>query len=228
MNDTNALRARIVTWAESNGRDLPWRLNTSTFSLLLAEVLLQKTRAHDVVPVWRRLSTAYSSPADLAHADPQTLLDLVRSLGLGRQRVQRLQTAAAWASTKQGDLRGLGPYGQAVICLSRGERAKSPPVDGNVARVISRLYGLRFPRGEARKKPEVSSRVQSLMGDASPRAQLKVIYALVDLGALICTPRAPLCGTCPARADCKSSQLATPSPTALPRGGGTASDTSRN
>lgn len=93
---------------------------------------------------------------------------------------------------------GLGPYGSAILYLSSGQPPTTSPVDGNIARVITRLYGLSFARGEARKKPEVKTAVDSILSlQPSPDGALETVYALVDLGAAICTPHKPNCPACP-------------------------------
>ena len=166
---------------------------------------MQKTRGPDVAPVWAALIERYPTPNALAVADPFKVEALVARLGLRAQRTSRLQLMAAeWANDGyRGDLPGLGAYGSAIVGLSLGRRPAAPPVDGNVSRVVSRVLDLSFERGEPRKKPEVREAIADLLGGRPPRRQLAVLYAVVDLGAKLCTPRAPDCGRCPIAPECR-------------------------
>jgi A/G-specific adenine glycosylase len=92
---------------------------------------------------------------------------------------------------------GLGPYGRAIIGLATGRTIDKPPVDGNIARVMSRYYGFSFLRGEPRKKPEVIQAVGKMLSATSTSQKLASIYALVDIGDAVCKPRKPACGVCP-------------------------------
>ncbi len=189
-----------VCWAMAHGRQTPWRVTANTYRLAVAEILLQKTKGQDAEPVWRAVISAYPTAESLASATDQDLHRIVSQLGLGTQRVDRLRKMAAALVTKGTNtkLPGLGPYGSAVVALTAGFDSPVPPVDGNIARVICRVFGLTFQRGEPRKKPEVKQAVACLLGSRKhPRDKLQVAYALVDLGATICTPLRPSCTNCP-------------------------------
>lgn len=194
---------RLLVWAEAEGRRMPWRDGADPYALAVAEVLLQKTRADAARPVWSQVLSQYPDAAALAVAKEPDVTSVVGSLGLGRQRASRLIAMARALAMGSASLPGIGPYGAAVLALSRNETPAEAPVDGNIARVVSRLDGLAFDRGEPRKKATVKDRVRSLLdaaGDAS--AQLRVLYALVDLGATVCTPRSPRCADCPIQRSC--------------------------
>ena len=86
--------------------------------------------------------------------------------------------------------------------LASGDLPEFPPVDGNIARVVTRLGGLEFERGEPRKKPEVRAAVATMTQGLTSFDALETVYALVDLGALLCRPANPCCTSCPLRRAC--------------------------
>lgn len=186
---------RLTRWFRANGRAFPWRAEESTdYELAVAEVLLQKTKAVDAEPVWRELISRYPTPASLADASRGDVRSVVRSLGLGNQRTARL-IALAHSIVDGTGLAGIGPYGRAVVCLSSGHDISAPPVDGNVARVMQRVLGLTWDRGEGRKKREIREAMTEYL--AATPVPLSALYAVVDFGALVCTPTRPRCPDCP-------------------------------
>jgi len=191
------VRTRLLRWSRYHGRDYPWR-HAALYGVVVAEVLLQKTRA-DAVMVLRRWPDADS----LLRARPQTIQRLVAPLGLGEQRTQRLRAAVRWDVGQTNAPSGIGPYGQGVVALTTGTQPARAPVDGNIARVLTRLSGYTWSRGEPRKQPEIRNDISTLIDGPSERG-LRVLYALVDLGALICTPRNPQCTDCPLERQCAS------------------------
>jgi A/G-specific adenine glycosylase len=236
--DVIELGKKILAWAEKEGRRPPWREFADPYRLAVAEILLQKTKARDVEPIWEQVVHRFSTPHALADAKEEEVFTIVQPLGLGTQRTSRLKRMAAELATRgaSSPLGGLGPYGQAVIDLSSGRQPSSIPVDGNVARMISRYYGMKFDRGEPRKKPEVRAAVAQLLAhESSPLAKLKTLYGLVDLGDAVCKPRKPNCAVCPVAPACQFAQACardatnsrTAEASANARGGGTASETRR-
>ncbi len=234
--DAADVSATIRAWGIYHRRLLPWRAATVRYPIVVAEILLQKTVAESAGPVWTRVTTQYPSADWLAVADPIELRQMVSILGLGNQRVRRLISAANALVRGAERVPGIGRYGSGVVALATGETDGPVPVDTNVARIVSRVWGLSFQRGETRKKPEVSALTASLLASApSAVDKLSLLYALVDLGALVCTSRKPSCATCPLVDSCcwarnvspPSSTRAISSASARPSGGGTASETSR-
>ena len=212
---------------------------SDAFALALAEVLLQKTRAAAAVETWCELVRLFPTPSSLLEASDVEVQRLVQPLGLGVQRTGRLKAMARnWdALSETGkSLPGLGPYGSAVVRFAMGVEDAAAPVDGNIARVLTRFYGFTFEKGEPRKKPAVRNAVRNALQEAcGTEAKLLVIYALVDLGAVVCKPGKPSCEECPLRVTCVFSKSLAEvskrtSATATPRdcasGGGTASETS--
>lgn len=186
----------------SFGRSFPWRDSRDPYRLAVAEVLLQKTKAPDAEPVWSAVIERYPTAIALDRADPTDVHAVVASLGLGLQRTGRLQRAARAIVTNEATPR-LGPYGDAMVAMSLGNATQSAPIDGNVARVVQRVLGLKWDRGEPRKKPELRSGAWTLLessGDAGER--LRFMYGLLDFGATVCTARRPQCGSCPLASAC--------------------------
>jgi A/G-specific adenine glycosylase len=205
-NDPAALARTLLSWEDRNGRRYPWRLLADPYLLAAAEILLQKTKAADVEPVWKCLTNRFRTPTALARASDKRILSIVSGLGLGVQRTRRLKMMAAAIAESRGSLAeipGLGTYGSGVVLLSLGFEPHGAPVDGNVARVICRHSGFGFEHGEPRKKPEVARAVQALMDTQdSPHHKLGLLYALVDLGQIICKPFVPAHLNCPLAPTC--------------------------
>lgn len=196
------MSAAIVGWSMSFGRSFPWRDTRDPYRLAVAEVLLQKTKAPDAEAVWSALIERYPTAIALDRADPDDVRAVVASLGLGLQRTARLQRAARAIATNEATPR-LGPYGDAMVAMTLGDPGDSVPIDGNVARVVQRVLGLRWDRGEPRKKPELRAGARSLLEASGDNAgRLLFMYGLLDFGATVCTARRPLCATCPLAAGC--------------------------
>ncbi len=186
----------------SFGRSFPWRDSKDSYRLAVAEVLLQKTKAPDAEPVWSAVIERYPTAIELDRADPDDVHAVVASLGLGLQRTARLQRAARAIVSNEATPR-LGPYGDAMVAMTLGNPIESVPIDGNVARVVQRLLGLKWDRGEPRKKPEVLAGARTLLeasGDGAGR--LRFMYGLLDFGATVCTARRPQCAACPLASAC--------------------------
>ncbi len=229
----------LIAWAEVEGRRPPWREHLNPFSLAIAEVLLQKTKAESIVDIWRECVRVFSTPQMLAEAPDRRIYEIVRGLGLGFQRTGRLKAMAeSWPDLRDtgSTLPGLGQYGSGIVRLASGQHLTTAPIDGNIARVMRRYYGFSFERGEARKKPEIKDATWNLLQEvAEPHRQLMLVYGLVDLGAIVCRPSKPNCGECPLLITCSSvlSSNSSDSRSSLidsarhwAKGGGTASETS--
>jgi A/G-specific adenine glycosylase len=207
-------KARIVSrtleeYAEHTSRDFPWRRSGLTpFQILLAEVLLQQTRAESAAPVWERLIARYSTPREIQSAPFDQLYGLVAPLGLGTQRVRGLKSMSAFLMENGGtvpdridqllDLPHVGPYiAHAVACFGFDQRV--PIVDSNVLRLFGRLYGEAFSN-DNREEPRAWSFASiSVLAAKSPRTHN---WAMLDFTAEICRARKPRCFMCPLRSSC--------------------------
>lgn len=207
---TSALASDVVIdWFDANARDLPWRdPAVSGWAVLVSEIMLQQTPVARVEPVWRVWMDRWPTPSALAAAVPGDVVRAWGKLGYPR-RALRLHAAATVIATEHDDvvpadvdvllgLPGIGAYtARAVAAFAYGRRA--PVVDTNVRRVVARaVHG-------AAEAGSPSSRdlgdVEVLLPEVEKTAA-RFSAALMELGALICTARAPRCVDCPVLADC--------------------------
>ncbi len=188
------------------GRSFPWRGEKNLFRLAIAEVLLQKTRAQTVVPVYEVLCYRYPRARDLARASNVTIQGLLLPLGLHAKRAEQLRAMAAiieqrgvdiledWKETLK-SVPGLGSYGaRAVSCF--GRRIAVGIVDANVARIERRVFGLLERDSRAAVFQEYADRIAEA-ADAPDYTN----YGLLDIGASVCLS-VPRCGLCPLKHVC--------------------------
>ncbi|PJF46906.1 MAG: A/G-specific adenine glycosylase [Chloroflexi bacterium] len=202
----SALASRLLRWFERHKRDLPWRREPrDPYHVWLSEVMLQQTQVATVIPYFERWTQRFPTLETLAAAPLDEVLKLWEGLGY-YARARNLHAAARiivherrgqLPRTVEGlmALPGVGRYtAGAIASLAFGARA--PVLDGNVRRVLSRIFGLARPT-----EAELWTLAESLL----PRRRAGAFNeALMDLGATICTPRAPRCSACPLRALCKA------------------------
>ncbi len=203
-------------WYRQHGRhDLPWRKNRTPWRVLLAETLLHRTRADSVAAIYPLIVREFPSPeAVLEH--PERWRELTRPLGL----VWRVETFIRTCSElvrKHGArvpdefpaleaLPGFGHYvSNAVMCFGFGERAAL--VDTNTIRLAGRIAGRNLDPGRHRSRA-VREAVAGL-GPDGETPDAKDNFALLDLAALVCTPRAPRCMVCPLREACVTGRCLT-------------------
>lgn len=216
IRNVAALRGRLLAWFDVRGRDLPWRQGPEgardPYRVWVAEVLLQQTQVSRGRPYYERFLQAFPDVHALALAPLDAVLKAwegcgyyarARHLHRGAQQVAQQgfpRTYQAWLAVP-----GVGPYTAAAITsLAFGEaRAVN---DGNVRRVLARLAAQPAPTDAW-----VQARADALLDPARPGAWNE---ALMDLGATVCTPRAPQCGACPLAPDCAA--LASGTPVAFP------------
>ena len=196
-----ALARALTRWGRRNARAYPWRGQLPLWQALIAEVMLQRTRADQVVPTFNQFRDRYRSPAALALANEEEFAGLVAPLGLrwrGRLLVQlteeivRLDGALPLNQTALEALPGVGPYAAAAT-LSLHANRRAVPIDSNIVRVLCRLVGATYD-GETRRKRWLRELADAL---TPPRAHRDYNYAVLDLAALVCLPRNPKCDECP-------------------------------
>lgn len=198
-------------WWSTNVRSFQWRRTRDPYEVLLAEVLLHRTRADQVAPVYQNLLEQFPTLAALAAAGPEELRTRLRSLGLS-WRVDLLHLMAQDLVERFGgsipveeeallSLPGVGPYiAAAVRCFAFG--LPDPILDTNTVRVASRLYGV--PATDASRR---SRRFRELLGRLmDPEHPREHNFALLDHAALTCTPRDPKCPQCPVSQHCAYGQ----------------------
>lgn len=211
------LAPSLLAWFDENRRELPWRSDRTPYRVWLSEVMLQQTRVAVVVEYFRRFIARFPDVHHLAAAGEDEVLSLWSGLGY-YSRGRNLHAAARVVVERHGGrfpssaeglrtLPGVGPYtAAAVASLAFGESAAV--VDGNVARVLARLSNDQTPVDSARGREGIRARAQLLV-DSSSRPGA-VNEALMELGALVCTPRSPSCGACPWRSPCAALQSGRP------------------
>ena len=205
----NALAKKLLAWFAVARRDLPWREEPrDPYRVWVSEVMLQQTRVEVVVPYFLRFVDRLPTLAKLAAASPDEVLSLWSGLGYytrARNLHRAAQAAGAALPGSYAELRelpGFGPYtAAAVASLAFGE--DQALVDGNVARVLGRLYRL------AGDKDQVRKAAWELAPTLLPRGRGGAFNeALMELGALVCTPRKPRCDLCPVASLCQGRDVA--------------------
>ncbi len=205
----------LLAWFQSNGRDLPWRRTRDPYAVWVSEIMLQQTRVKKVLPYWERWMGALPDIRAVALAKPETLDKLWEGLGY-YTRVRNLQQAARLVVERHGGrfpegfeqvlaLPGIGRYTAGAVCSIAFDQPR-PVLDGNVIRVLTRLYGIAGdPRQGATnallwRLAEGLTRRAWRMG--TPGSCSRFNQALMELGALLCTARQPRCGACPVARCC--------------------------
>lgn len=201
--DIKRLRSALLRWFSRSKRTLPWRRNRDPYAIWVSEVMLQQTTVAAVIPYYERFMRRFPDAASLAASSEDEVLGLWSGLGYySRARSLRL-AAKQIVETHRGlfpqdmetalTLKGVGRYtASAVTSMAYG--MPHAVVDGNVRRVLSRLHAVRRP-GEA----DAQRMAQALLSLRSPGAWNE---AMMELGALVCTPRKPRCDACPVRPHC--------------------------
>lgn len=217
----------IISWFRENGRALPWRETRDPYAIWLSEIILQQTRIAQGWEYWERFMAQYPTVEDLAAAHEDEVLKLWQGLGY-YSRARNLHTAAKqivalghFPDTLEGikQLKGVGDYTAAAI----GSFAFDIPaavVDGNVYRVLARYFGIDTPINSTQGKKEFAALAQSLLpsskasdflslssasdslSSSSPVAAYN--QAMMDFGAIQCTPQSPKCLLCPLAETCEA------------------------
>lgn len=196
----------ILQWFQDNGRALPWRDTRDPYAIWLSEIILQQTRIEQGLPYWERFMRHWHTVEELAAASEDEVLREWQGLGY-YSRARNLHTAAkqivemgGFPRTLEGikRLKGVGDYTAAAI----GSIAFDLPaavVDGNVYRVLARHYGISTPINTTEGKKEFTALAQELL----PARQASAFnQAMMDFGAIQCTPQSPLCLSCPLQESC--------------------------
>jgi A/G-specific adenine glycosylase len=193
----------LVAWFEENRRDLPWRKTYEPYAVWVSEVMLQQTQVETALPYFERFISTFPTVTSLAKAPEEQVLKLWAGLGY-YSRAKNLMAAAHIVADRHGgqvpssyddliSLPGVGPYMAGAI-LSVAFNKPYPIVDGNVRRVLSRVYGWTEDDPKAQW-----AAAKKLAGSAEPRV---INQSLMELGAKVCSFRAPRCLLCPIQADC--------------------------
>ena len=200
--------AELLRWYKREKRDLPWRRTKDPYHIWVSEIMLQQTRVDTVIPYFNRFMGRFPTVRDLAEAPEDDVLKHWEGLGY-YSRARNLQSAAKEVAATYGakvpsdkkavsGMKGVGPYTAGAI-LSIAFNQPEPAVDGNVMRVLSRYFLLEDDIARPATRVGMESLARSLIpeGEASDFNQ-----ALMELGALVCTPKSPSCGECPVALHC--------------------------
>jgi A/G-specific adenine glycosylase len=201
---------RMLDWYDLNKRDLPWRRTKNPFNIWLSEIILQQTRIDQGLPYYENFAAQYPDVCSLARADEQEVLRLWQGLGY-YSRARNLHACAKAVCKKHKGifpdaydelikLPGIGSYTAAAIAsIAFGKRV--PVIDGNVLRVITRLYGIDSDITKSRTIKDIRSILYSIMPDRLPD---QFNQAIMEFGARQCTPSKPQCQNCVLKEYCMS------------------------
>ncbi len=203
----------LEAWYERHKRNLPWRHTRDPYAIWLSEVILQQTRVVQGLPYYERFLNAYPHVQAMADADERDILRLWQGLGYYSRARNMHQTARQIVSERAGKfpdtyqellrLKGIGAYTAAAIAsFAFGERVAV--VDGNVYRVLARVFGISEDITTTGAKKTFATLAQTLIGAAQDPATYN--QAIMEFGAIQCTPVAPDCLLCPVHAHCVAFQ----------------------
>jgi len=206
-----ALRRALLDWAAISGRSFPWRETNNPFHVLIAEMMLRRTQARQVVPVYQTFIATYPDATALANASADAIAQDLYSLGLAWRGPAFQAMARALVEDHAGQvpddygalkkLPGIGDYvAAAVCCFAFGQAVIL--ADTNTVRVVGRIFGVPTHAESRRRKP-IRQLLEQLLDREHPRT---FNLALLDLAALICLPVRPRCPQCPISAFCKSAE----------------------
>lgn len=205
--DVHVFRDQLTDWGRTHYRRYPWRETRNPYCILIAEVLLHRTRADQVVPLYNAVTRQFPSICSLAASDLREVTRILQSAGL-RWRVELLHRMAGIACDdyrgeiprSRSDLEslpGIGPYiAAAVRCFAFGE--PDALLDTNTVRITGRLFSLTVTDA-SRRSQRFRVLLEELVDPMDPRG---FNFSLLDLGALICVPGVPRCEVCPVLQHC--------------------------
>ncbi len=198
----------LLTWYDTNQRQLPWRTNPSPYKTWISEMMLQQTQVATVIDYFNRFLTQFPTVNDLANANEQTVLKCWEGLGY-YSRARNLHKAAKLIVTQHQSqlpqhyeelqtLPGIGPYcGAAITSIAFGHPV--PVVDGNVLRVFTRFWGIFDDIRHQKVKTMLFHKLEHFIDGTNPA---NFNQAIMELGALICSPKSPQCNQCPLQSEC--------------------------
>ena len=200
----------LLTWYAKNKRDLPWRHTKDPYRIWLSEVILQQTRVNQGMDYYLKFIETFPTVVDLSKASEKQVLALWQGLGY-YSRARNLHQAAKEVVNEHNGvfpsdyktllkLKGVGPYTAAAIASFSFNEAKAV-LDGNVFRVLSRLYDINKPINSTNGQKEFQDISNNILNTLDPATHNQ---AMMEFGALICTPKKPKCDECPFVLECNS------------------------
>lgn len=204
------LQRTLLAWFAENRRDLPWRREPTPYQVWVSEIMLQQTRVDVVRDYYLRWMKRLPTIEALAHAEESDVLLLWQGLGYYSRARRLLEGARFLVREKGGELPadpeellsvpGIGPYSAGAIASIAHSR-RAPLVDGNVIRVLTRLFGLGGDPAKSPLKQRLWELADTLVPEEEPG---EFNQALMELGALVCTPKSPTCLICPWQKECRA------------------------
>ncbi|MBE0640727.1 MAG: A/G-specific adenine glycosylase [Bacteroidales bacterium] len=198
----------LIQWYRRYRRDLPWRRTRDAYAIWVSEIILQQTHVDQGLPYYHRFLQAFPDAASLARANLQEVLRLWQGLGYYSRARNMHQAAREVMEIHDGKmpdsyaelrlLKGVGEYTAAAVASMASSEAV-PVIDGNVIRVLSRLYGIGQDPSSAQVRRELRNTMQQLMQGQDPG---ELNQAVMEFGALQCVPRSPDCIKCPLNLYC--------------------------
>ncbi|MCC2678468.1 MAG: A/G-specific adenine glycosylase [Pseudobdellovibrio sp.] len=201
------MQKELLKWYRQNRRELPWRKNRDPYAIWISEVMLQQTTVAAVIPYYEKFMKRFPKVADLARANEAQVTEMWAGLGY-YSRARNLHKAAKEIAAKKFpttaeeliELPGFGPYtANAVASLAFNQ--KVGVLDGNVIRVLSRVYGLKLKWWMPKERQKLQALSHEL---AQTEYNSEINQGLMELGATVCTPKKPLCLLCPWKNKCES------------------------
>lgn len=206
---------RLLIWFDANARSMPWREKPSPYGTWISEIMLQQTQVSTVVPYWNRWMSRFPDVNALADADLSEVFENWAGLGYYRRARFLHQAAKQLVDQKKGSLPGtleewlalpgIGRYSAGAICSIAFNQAK-PILDGNIVRILSRLFGIdEMASGTRRAFWNLSEMLiqecDHFFADQKNHCA-RFNQSMMELGAVICLPRSPLCQACPVQSFC--------------------------
>jgi A/G-specific adenine glycosylase len=200
----------LLKWYKENGRELPWRDTKEPYKIWISEIILQQTRIAQGMEYYFLFLKKFPDIKSLANAEEKEVMKAWEGLGY-YSRARNLHTTAKEIVEKYGGifpgtyqelikLKGIGPYTAGAI-LSIAFNQKVPAIDGNVKRILSRLFLIKEDINSTESAKKTHEIMELLLETANPSI---FNQALMDLGSLICTPRQPDCYNCPLQYKCEA------------------------
>ncbi|MGX4765112.1 A/G-specific adenine glycosylase [Bacillus mojavensis] len=210
QKDIQQFQNDLITWFEREQRILPWREDQDPYKVWVSEVMLQQTRVETVIPYFLRFVEQFPTVEALADADEEKVLKAWEGLGY-YSRVRNLQSAVKEVKQQYGGvvpseekefggLKGVGPYTKGAV-LSIAYNKPIPAVDGNVMRVMSRILSIWDDIAKPKTRTVFEEAVRVFISKEKPS---EFNQGLMELGAIICTPKSPSCLLCPVQRHCSA------------------------
>lgn len=206
-------RKNLLEWSAQNPRPMPWKAEPDPYKIWLSEIILQQTRVEQGMPYYQKFVAKYPRVQDLAQAPEDELMKLWEGLGY-YSRARNLHAAAKYIAKEYKGvfpntyadiraLKGVGNYTAAAIA-SFGFGLPYAVLDGNVYRVLARFFGITTPTDTLAAQKQFAALAQQLLPLDNPGAHNQ---AIMDFGAMCCTPKQTRCADCPLQAECRAFAL---------------------